>query len=114
MSVLMNMPQFNIRLCSPTSTSMQIEVAIRFSGRNGIILQFNNPREQLQCAFLRGFNVSWISRYAEEDERLFFGGFYPIQIQSIRLRKTKQNFEKIVYSIFYLDLCITGGNFSSK
>eukprot|EP01084_Bolivina_argentea_P036818 68077_1 len=109
MNILMNIPQFNIRLCSPTSTSVHIEVAIKFSGRNGIILQFNNPRKQLQTSFLRGFNVSWISRFAEEDERLFFGGFYYMQIQSVRLRTTEQNFEDILYSISYLDICFTGG-----
>eukprot|EP01084_Bolivina_argentea_P307721 531916_1 len=108
----MNISQFNIRLCSPTSTSMQIEVAIKFSGKNGIILQFNNPQTQAQCQYLRGFNVSWISRYAEEDERLFFGGFYYMQIQSIRLRSTEQNFEEIIFSIYYLDVCITGGDMS--
>eukprot|EP01084_Bolivina_argentea_P083473 151121_1 len=32
MSVVMNMSSFNIRLCSPTSTSCTIQVAIKFSG----------------------------------------------------------------------------------
>ena len=74
-SVLLNVPEFNIRLCSPTSTSMQIEVAIKFSGEEGIILQFNNSN--WQCRYLRCFNVSWLSRYKEEDERfVLFSYFY--------------------------------------
>eukprot|EP01084_Bolivina_argentea_P267633 454380_1 len=105
----MNITQFSIRLSSPTSTSIHIDLAIKFSGPDGIILQFNNPQKQVQCYYLRGFNVSWISRYAEEDERLFFGGFYCMQIESIRLKRTDQNFEEIIYSIYYLDVCITGG-----
>ncbi len=68
MSVVLDMPSFNLRLCSPTSTSMQIEVAIKFSGDCGCILQLNNP-EVAQCGYLRGFNCSFISKYKEEDER---------------------------------------------
>ncbi len=67
MNILMNMPCFNIRLCSPTSTSKKIEVATKFSGPNGIIIHFNNPWTY-QYQYLRGFNVSWLSRYGEEDE----------------------------------------------
>ena len=79
MSVVMNIPEFNIFLCSPTSTSMQIEVAIKFSGDHGIIIQLDNPRTE-QYFFLRGFNCSWISRYKEEDERylLLFCNIYYI------------------------------------
>ncbi len=69
MGVVMNMPSFNIRLCSPTSTSCTIEVAIKFSGDHGIIIQLDNPGNVYPYYELRGFNCSWISRYKEEDER---------------------------------------------
>ena len=65
---VLNMPSFNLRLCSPTSTSVHLEVAMKFSGDEGIILQINNPRTH-QYQQLRGFNCSWLSRYFEEDER---------------------------------------------
>ena len=71
MSFVMNIPEFNIFLCSPTSTSKQIEVAIKFSGDQGIIIQLDNP-DTYQYGHLRGFNCSWISRYKEEDERYQF------------------------------------------
>ena len=71
MSFVMNIPEFNIFLCSPTSTSKQIEVAIKFSGDKGIVIQLDNP-ETPQYEELRGFNCSWISRYKEEDERYEF------------------------------------------
>eukprot|EP01083_Nonionella_stella_P107089 309764_1 len=106
------MSSFSMRLCSPTSTSKQIEVAMKFSGQNGIVLQMNNPQGILQYKWLHGFNVSWVSRFKEEDERLFFGAFWPIQIQSIRIRSTKQNFEKIIRSLLYLDVLVTGGRVS--
>ncbi len=71
-SVLVYISEFNIRLCSPTSTSIHIEVAIKFSTEEGCILQFNNPTPKYgytQYSYLRCFNVSWLSRYKEEDER---------------------------------------------
>ena len=43
--------------------------------------------------------------------RLFFGGFCRIRIESIRIRNTKQiwqNYETIIYSLFYFDCLITG------
>ena len=74
MSIVLNMPAFNIRLCAPTSTSVHIEVAMKFStdqGNKGMIIQFNNPNTS-QYYYLRGFNVSWISKYSEEAERYVF------------------------------------------
>ena len=68
MSATMNIPQFSMRACSPNSTSMQIEVAIKFGGDRGIVITLNNPKSS-QSRFLRAFNCSWISRYKEEDER---------------------------------------------
>ncbi len=65
MNCILNMGSFSIRLYSPVSTSMQIEVAMKFGGPNGIILQFNNTRSRN----LRGFDMSWISQYKLEDER---------------------------------------------
>eukprot|EP01083_Nonionella_stella_P046156 123573_1 len=62
-----------------------------------------------QYRYLHGFNASWISRYKTEDERLFFGGLWPIQIQSIRIRSTKQNFAMFIRCLHYLDTLVTGG-----
>ena len=69
LSVVLNIPNFFIRLSSPTSTSVQIQVAIKFGGDDGIILQLNNPKGTSQCTHLRGFNCSFISAYKEEAER---------------------------------------------
>ena len=75
MKVVMNMPSFNIRLCAPTSTSWNIEVAIKFSGEDGIIIQLNNPNIA-PYRDLAGFNCSWLSRYKEENERYDCNKFY--------------------------------------
>ena len=64
---MLSMPQFSILLLSPTSTSVHIEVAMKFSGESGIIIEFSNYFEPAWEAF--GFDVSTISRFKEEDER---------------------------------------------
>ena len=67
-SRVINMPYFHIRLCSPTSTTLHIQVAMKFSGEQGMILHLNNPDRNMRCQYLRGFKVGVISRYPEEDE----------------------------------------------
>ena len=70
MSFIMSVPSFLIRLCSPTSTSMVLAVACKFSGSAGIILQLNMKVEMSKfAAFIKGFDCSWISKFKEEDER---------------------------------------------
>merc|ERR1712228_217179 len=106
----MIIPSFNIRLNAPTSTTMQIEVALKFAGRNGTIIQLNNDSDGGKVDYLRSFNVSFISRYPSEDERLFNGGYYRIRVQSIKLLETKQNFAPFIAPLYYLDAMITGSN----
>ena len=110
MSVKLNITSFSMRLCSPTSTSKQIAVAAKFSGSKGMVITFDNPREEVQYRHLRGWDCSWISRFKEEDERLFFGGFYRMQLENVRLVATQQNFTEYIQSIWYLDAMITGAS----
>eukprot|EP01084_Bolivina_argentea_P147917 258728_1 len=58
-SFVIALPQFNIRLCSPTSTTKNIEVATRFGGDRGIIIQLNNG-DQDNSLFLRSWDCSWL------------------------------------------------------
>merc|ERR1712228_880674 len=91
----------------PTSTSKHIEVAMKFSDAKGMVFAFDNPRTA-QYKYLRGWNCSWISRFKEEDERLFFGGFYRIKLTMLKLVETNENFSHFVNAIWYLDAVITG------
>ena len=68
MSVVMNIPSFRMRLCSPTSTSTQIEVAMKFAGSQGMILQLQT-KGIMWLDYVRAFDCSYISRYSEEEER---------------------------------------------
>ena len=85
MDRVLAVPEFAIRLFAPTSTSRSLEVATLFANDGGCVLGLNNTNGSaggLKCKF---FNVSWLSRYPEEQERLFMGGEWPIQIESIRV-----------------------------
>eukprot|EP01084_Bolivina_argentea_P265051 449145_1 len=106
MSFEMNIGSFSMRLNGPTSTSAQKEIAIRFAGECGILVKLNNNKSPAWNETF--FNTSWISTFAEEDERLFFGGRYAIQIQSIILMKTKNNFKNIIKSLWKFDAILSG------
>eukprot|EP01084_Bolivina_argentea_P111382 198749_1 len=110
MSFLMTMPEFNIRLCGPTSTSKRVEVATRFGGDDGIIIELNNTGD-IKSDLLHGFNCSWISNFNGEDEYLFFGGDYRIKIETIRQTKTSENFHPFFEALFLFDCMVTATAF---
>eukprot|EP01083_Nonionella_stella_P314547 1133612_1 len=100
----MAIPEFAIRLCGPTSTSKQIEVATRFGGGEGTIIQLNNSNNHN----LTAFSCVWFSRFAGEDKTLFCGGQYRIKIESVRINSTTQNFAPYFHALYQLDCMMTG------
>ena len=70
MDMVLNISQFNMYFCAPTSTSIQLTVATKFSGDEGMILEMDNSVGDGR--FFLGIDVSWISRFREEDERYAF------------------------------------------
>eukprot|EP01084_Bolivina_argentea_P170121 294799_1 len=108
MSSVMVVPEFCARLCSPTSTSKQLQVATNFCGRNGIILQFNNNADGFS-KYLRSFNCSWISGFKEEDEHLYCGGQYRIRLESVRIAQGWKNYHEFFAALFHLDVMLTSG-----
>ena len=59
---------------APLSTSVQRDVAEKFQGEEGKLLELDNSKGDAR--FLKGLDVSWISRYRELDERCVY--FYTI------------------------------------
>eukprot|EP01084_Bolivina_argentea_P251916 422699_1 len=93
---MMYLDTFIVMLCCPTSTTAQLEVATTFADRNGIILELE------KCALghsLRYFNCSLLSSYGSEDERLFVGGRYPLQLRSIRIVSNRHNYKHFVKAL---------------
>ena len=71
-SRVMQFPSTVALLCSPTSTTTCVPVALRFSGMHGMILELENNKSRN----LRFFDCSILSKYSSEEERLFFQGGY--------------------------------------
>eukprot|EP01084_Bolivina_argentea_P020673 38438_1 len=107
MSCVMAIPELNIRLCAPTSTSKQKEVAERFAGECGMVIKLNNNGHS-NAYNLRIFCCSWISTYKEEDEYLFVGGRFQIRVESIMNVPTNTNYEYLCTPLFYFDCMIKG------
>ena len=81
-----------------------------FTGNNGLILQLKEGGGGGHV--LRYFNVSFISCYGSEDERLFFGGYKPLQISTIHLLKDKLDLKPLIHSLFVLNSIVKGEGFS--
>ena len=107
LNILMIMPEFSLRLFSPTSTSKNIEVSMNFATTNGSIIQLNN-NGHIYATEIPLFDCGWISNYCEESEILLFGGYNTIRIISIRNMDTKENFEQLFHSLFILDCMLNG------
>eukprot|EP01083_Nonionella_stella_P229972 813381_1 len=110
LTTVMPFPEFEVRLCGPTSTTYQIEIAVNFAGSEGIIVQLNNT-----VAYhynLSGFRCGWLSDFKEEDEVLFMGGHYRIKIESVRILKGKggqcQNYETFFGALTQLNKMFNG------
>eukprot|EP01084_Bolivina_argentea_P308174 532795_1 len=98
-------PGFRIYLGSPTSTSKHMEVSLNFATRDGMIIQLNNIGQAYEVPF---FDCSWISKYVEEAERLFIGGWKMITIESVIVIESKKNFEEWFQALGFLDELFSG------
>ena len=109
LSVVMNIGRFSIYLRTPTSTTAEIEVAINFATKNGIILTLNN-NIQFLGRNNKMINCSWISRYVEENERLFIGYKYmnPLKIESVRIVDGNKNYQKFFHVLWLFDSISSG------
>ena len=67
LSQILNIGHIDVHLKAPLSTSKDIEVAINFATSDGVILTLNNNTPiGIQDKMI---DCSWVSRYAEENER---------------------------------------------
>eukprot|EP01084_Bolivina_argentea_P196211 336384_1 len=113
MSFVMVMPEMNIKLCGPTSTSLHVEIATRFAGPIGVLIQLNNDATQYTKE-LSGFPCAWLSSHPQESEVLFCGGTNKLQIESVTNIRTKQNWCNHCGPLFLFDCMISDGVLSAK
>ena len=93
------------------ATSKMIEIAQRFSGDNGIVLQLNNINT-IPNGYVRIFECVWVSNYANEAEYLFCGGRYKMQIESIRIMANNLNYVQYFRPLYYFDCMLSGTRMS--
>ena len=91
----MSIPQFKMGLIGPSSTSVAVEVALRFAGQNGMMLV-------LEGGGSKCFDASMFSAYPEEQERIFCGSTYRETVTSVVLVNSAKNYSAAIgaYSKF--------------
>eukprot|EP01083_Nonionella_stella_P300997 1030386_1 len=84
----------NCKFCAPTSMTTSWSVAQSFSQGFGLILALT-----MYDSDLRFFDVSWLSNYPTEEERLFIGGNGFIQLSNVILVRLGHNYEHYISAI---------------
>eukprot|EP01084_Bolivina_argentea_P054362 99718_1 len=83
--------KFIAQFDAPTSTTTKLQVATIFAKNDGLILELSQYSQ-----YLRYFNCSFISNFANEDERLFiqppFAHKCSLKLVGIRMMKTNENY----------------------
>merc|ERR1712087_256524 len=90
----------------PTSTSKNLAVAWRFASKNGMVMQLNNVYGRHHWESF--FDVSGISAYPEEDERLFCGSSHRLQVQDVIDIGGKINYKSSLSALFKMDAALSG------
>ena len=106
MSFEMNIPEYSIGLQGPTSTSKQKEIADRFA-KGGMTITLNNTRGTTKWEPF--WDSSWISSYPEEDERIFFGSQYKLQVETIILMGSGKDHRESIGAFYEFDQLLSGG-----
>ena len=101
-SFKLHIPQFQIGLVGPTSTSMAREVAWRFAGERGMMVV-------LEGGGSRCFDASWLSNYPEERERIFFGSDERSPLVAIVIVQTAKNYKAALAAYSKFDALFSGG-----
>ena len=102
----LHLTQFHILFSAPLSTSIDVEVAINFADEDGMIMEIQNDTYYAKEQNM--FDCSWISRYSEENERLFVANGKRVRIESITIIDTAKQYTLFCNSLWILDLILHG------
>ena len=100
LSYQLHIPQFQIGLIGPTSTSMAKEIAVNFAGERGMLIILKGGRSK--C-----FDASWLSAYPEEEERIFCGSTDRETVTSIVLVDSCKNYKTAIIEFSLWKSCIS-------
>eukprot|EP01084_Bolivina_argentea_P180214 311337_1 len=100
---------YNYSLNGPVSTSLSFEVAVNFTNNKGIIIEFGYECKMVSNCGVDGpryLSVSWMSDYAAERERFFFGSTF--KLKDIISTKFTCQYKQLLAAIQVIDYCIRG------
>eukprot|EP01084_Bolivina_argentea_P292986 503847_1 len=101
---------FHTTFNSPISTTTQLQIAYQFATQQGIILEVAAPKDDKFCD-VTYFNCTFISSFANEDERVFIQprySWYVLSIVSIRNMARDENYKQYIMSMKFLQRLFTG------
>eukprot|EP01083_Nonionella_stella_P092461 258869_1 len=93
------------RLCSPTSTTIAINVALNFTRSSGLCLTL---KRYSYDSHLRYFDCSWCSDYKNEEEMLFVGGCEAIKFNTIINTKLRLDYKRYLRALNQLNYFLNG------
>merc|ERR1712183_77709 len=111
---VLHLSSFAIAFFGPCSTSKQIEIAMNFSKSNGSIIQLHNDSGYGRVQFF--LDVSWISRYPDEDERVWIQGILwnALRMVSIRIKCGYLNYKEWIHALFVFDAMLLQQKIETK
>ena len=103
------MSSMSIVLNSATSTTSELTVAQNFATSDGVILEINNQGSKTHNIAPR-FNVSWLSRFRWESERIFIQCDGRMELVSMRMCLENKwiKYESFLKVIYHIDAVCTG------
>ena len=110
---VLHISSFAITFYGPCSTSKQIEIAMNFSKSDGSIIQLHNDGFGVAQKF---FDVSWISRFPDEDERVWVQGLdmMALRMVSIRIMRGSLNYKNWIHALHLFDSMVSGQTIYTK
>ena len=110
---VLHFSSFAMIFYGPCSTSKQIEIAMNFSKSDGSIISLQNEGFG---SFQKFLDVSWISRFPEEDERVWIQGLNMMNLRmaSIRIMRGSLNYKDWMHALFMFDAMVSGVHLPTK
>ena len=72
-----------------------------------MIIQFGIQSSTF-AASLPFFNCSWISRFPDEDERVFINGMCPIRVETVKMMNDHRDYRKLFDALHLFDFILNG------
>ena len=111
-STVMNLSEFRMGFNAPTSTSKSKEIAWRFAGSGGMVISVGNQKGDSSSQPV--FNATWISTFVEEDEYLWFGSIWGVNVEDVVIVASSRAYRHSVSVLDLFDAVLSGQGMSGQ